>query len=124
MPVPHHPQSKEFLPYTQSKSPLFQFKTITPFPITTGPAKKCVSCKLEYVVCVLGCMHALSVLRHVCTCTGVCTSIFAPVCICLGVCKLVFASVCIAYSWDGVCMHTQTKGRCACVRSLVRVAGA
>ncbi|KFR07640.1 Hydroxymethylglutaryl-CoA synthase, cytoplasmic, partial [Nipponia nippon] len=30
VPVPHHPHSKEFLPYIQSKSTLFQFKTINP----------------------------------------------------------------------------------------------
>jgi len=33
---------KKFLPYIQSESPLFQFKTITPCPTTTGPAKKSV----------------------------------------------------------------------------------
>jgi len=43
VPGPHHPQSKEFLPYIQSKSPLFQFKAITPCPISTCPCKKSLS---------------------------------------------------------------------------------
>jgi len=33
VPVFHHPQSKEFLPYTQSKSIFFWFKIITPFSV-------------------------------------------------------------------------------------------
>ena len=40
VPVSHHPHSKEFLPNTQSKSALFQFKTISPRPVTTCPSKK------------------------------------------------------------------------------------
>jgi len=36
----HHPHTKEFLPYMQSKSALLQFKTITACPIATGPAEK------------------------------------------------------------------------------------
>ena len=39
-PGPHHPQSEEFLPYIQFKSPLFQFKAITPCPITPCPCQK------------------------------------------------------------------------------------
>jgi len=48
VPVFHHPHCKKFLPYIQSKSTLLWFKTITPCPIATGPAKKFVpviSCK-------------------------------------------------------------------------------
>ena len=37
--VPHHPYCTKFLPYIQSKSPLFQFETISPSPITTVPAE-------------------------------------------------------------------------------------
>ncbi|KAK4813670.1 hypothetical protein QYF61_017637, partial [Mycteria americana] len=44
VPVPHHPHSEEFLPYILSKSTtLFQFKAITPCPITTSPCKKSLS---------------------------------------------------------------------------------
>ena len=39
VPAPHHPQSEEFLPYSQYKSTLFLFKTIIPCPITTCPTK-------------------------------------------------------------------------------------
>jgi len=39
VPVFHHPHSEEFLPYVQSKSTLFQSKTATPYPVSTGPAK-------------------------------------------------------------------------------------
>jgi len=46
MPGPHHPQSKEFLSYIQSKSTLFQFKTITPCPIATCPCKMSLSSSL------------------------------------------------------------------------------
>jgi len=35
VPGAHHPHGEEFLPYTQSKSPLFEFKTITPCPVTS-----------------------------------------------------------------------------------------
>jgi len=31
---------KKLFSYIQSKSPLFSLETISPFPITTGPAKK------------------------------------------------------------------------------------
>ena len=43
-PVPgfHYPHCKKFLPYIQSTTTLFQFKTITPCPIATGPTKKFV----------------------------------------------------------------------------------
>jgi len=41
--VPHHPHSKEFLSYIQFKFVLFQFKAITPCPITTCPCKKSLS---------------------------------------------------------------------------------
>ena len=37
IPVPHHPHSKELLPYIQSKLPLFKIEPITPCPITTVP---------------------------------------------------------------------------------------
>ena len=37
VPVLHHPHCKKFLPYVQSKSTLFEFKTATPCPIATGP---------------------------------------------------------------------------------------
>jgi len=40
MPGPHHPHHNKFLPFTQSKCPLFQFETIPPCPNATGPAKK------------------------------------------------------------------------------------
>jgi len=40
-PGPHHPQSEEFLPYIESQSNLFQFITIMPCPIATGPTKIC-----------------------------------------------------------------------------------
>ena len=40
VPVSHYPLSKEFLPYIESKSALFQFKTITSHPITTLPDKE------------------------------------------------------------------------------------
>jgi len=40
VPVPHHPHSKEFLSYIQSKSTLFQLQATTPSPITTSPYKK------------------------------------------------------------------------------------
>ena len=43
VPVPHHPQSEEFLPYISSKSTLFRFKAITPCPITMCPCKKSIS---------------------------------------------------------------------------------
>ena len=42
VPVFHHPHCKKCLPSVQSKSTLFEFKTITPCAITTGPAKKFV----------------------------------------------------------------------------------
>jgi len=45
-PGPHDPHSEEFPPYVQPKSPLFQFKAITPWPIATGPAKKSFSSSL------------------------------------------------------------------------------
>jgi len=32
VPVPQHPHDEEFLPYIWTKSPLFQFKAITPCP--------------------------------------------------------------------------------------------
>ena len=35
VPVAHHPYCKKLLPYIQSKSPLFQFETISPCPIMT-----------------------------------------------------------------------------------------
>ncbi|KAM9644853.1 uncharacterized protein ACIBXB_013062 [Morphnus guianensis] len=38
-----YPHPKKFLPYVQSKSTLFQFKPVTPYPVTTGPGKKSVS---------------------------------------------------------------------------------
>jgi len=38
-PVCHHPHCKKFLPYVESKSTLFQFKTVTPCHITAGLAK-------------------------------------------------------------------------------------
>jgi len=40
-PVPEfqHPHCKKFLPCIQCKSTLFEFKTITPCPISTGLAK-------------------------------------------------------------------------------------
>ena len=37
LPVFHHPHCEKLLAYIQSKSPLFQFKAITPCPITTCP---------------------------------------------------------------------------------------
>jgi len=40
--VPHRSHYKKFLPHIQSESTLFQFKTITPCPITTNPTKKSV----------------------------------------------------------------------------------
>ncbi|KAK4810711.1 hypothetical protein QYF61_007685 [Mycteria americana] len=36
VPVSHHPHRKKFLPYIQSTSTLFQFKTIAPCTVTTG----------------------------------------------------------------------------------------
>ena len=33
VPVSHHPHSKEFLPYVQSKPTLFQFKAIASSPV-------------------------------------------------------------------------------------------
>jgi len=39
VPVPHHPLRKMFLPYIQSKSTPFQFKTIGPCPVTTALGK-------------------------------------------------------------------------------------
>ncbi|KAK4807192.1 hypothetical protein QYF61_024312 [Mycteria americana] len=36
VPVSHHPHRKAFLPYVQSKSTLFQFKSVAPCPVTTG----------------------------------------------------------------------------------------
>jgi len=39
----NHRHCKEFLPYIQSDCTLFQCETVTPRPVTTGPAKKCVS---------------------------------------------------------------------------------
>jgi len=46
VPVPHSPpillKKKKSLPYIQSKSPLFYFETISPFPVTTDPAKELV----------------------------------------------------------------------------------
>jgi len=38
----YHHHCEKFLPYIQSTSALFQFKTITPCPIKTGPTKKFV----------------------------------------------------------------------------------
>lgn len=40
IPVPHHRLSKEFHPNIQSKSALFQFKIMVPFPVTICPCKK------------------------------------------------------------------------------------
>jgi len=42
LPVPssHHPHRKECLPNIWSKSTLFQFKAISPYPVTTCPYKK------------------------------------------------------------------------------------
>ncbi|KAK4807117.1 hypothetical protein QYF61_018458 [Mycteria americana] len=40
VPVPHHPHGKKFLPNIQSKCTLFQFKTVAPCPVTTGPVLK------------------------------------------------------------------------------------
>ena len=42
VPVSHHPQCKNLLPYTQPKPPLFPFETISPCPITTDPKKEFV----------------------------------------------------------------------------------
>jgi len=42
LPVFHHPHCKDFLPYIQSKSTLPQFKTISPCPVATAPAKTIV----------------------------------------------------------------------------------
>jgi len=39
VPVPHHPQSKEFLPYISSKSTFFQLEAIIPYLVAIGPAK-------------------------------------------------------------------------------------
>jgi len=41
VPVLHHPYCKLLLPYIQSKSLLYT-ETISPYPITTGPAKESV----------------------------------------------------------------------------------
>lgn len=38
--LPHCSYSRKHLPYIQSKSPFFQFETISLRPITTGPAKE------------------------------------------------------------------------------------
>jgi len=43
VPVSYHLHHKEFLPYIQSKPTVFQFKTITPCPVTRGPGKKSLS---------------------------------------------------------------------------------
>ena len=42
--VPQHPYCKKLLPYVQSKSPHFQFETISPCPITTDLAIESVPC--------------------------------------------------------------------------------
>ena len=38
VPVPHHSYCKSLLPYIYTKSPLFNFETISPCPITTDPS--------------------------------------------------------------------------------------
>ena len=43
VPVPHHPYCKQLFPYIQYKSPLFQFETISPCPIT-DPAEDVLIC--------------------------------------------------------------------------------
>ncbi|NWW54203.1 SHAN3 protein, partial [Pedionomus torquatus] len=43
LPVPHHPHSKEVLPKIQSKSPLFQFKTLPPCPVPPLPDQESLS---------------------------------------------------------------------------------
>ena len=43
VPVSHHPHGKKCLPYIQSKSTFFEFKTITLSPIATGSAKEFVT---------------------------------------------------------------------------------
>ncbi len=40
--VPHHPHCKKRFSCIQSKSPLFQFETISPCPVTTDSAKESV----------------------------------------------------------------------------------
>jgi len=40
LPAPRFPYCKKFLSYIQSKSPLFQFETISLCPVTTNPAKE------------------------------------------------------------------------------------
>jgi len=47
VPVFHHPHCKKDLLYTQSKCTLFQFKTIAPCPIATGPAKMFVPVNVQ-----------------------------------------------------------------------------
>ena len=42
VPVSHHPCHKKGHPYIQSKPTFFQFKTIAPCPVTTGPGKMSV----------------------------------------------------------------------------------
>jgi len=43
VPVSCHPHCRKCLPYVQSKSTLFQFKTITPCLIPRDPGKKSLS---------------------------------------------------------------------------------
>jgi len=43
VPLRFHPHGREFLSSISSKSTLFQFETIAPFPVTTGPCKKSLS---------------------------------------------------------------------------------
>jgi len=45
-PGPHCPQSEEFLPYIQSKPPLFQLEAITPCPVAPCPCHKALSIPL------------------------------------------------------------------------------
>ena len=41
-PLPHHPCCKKLIPQIQSISPIFQFETISPYPITIDPAEESV----------------------------------------------------------------------------------
>ena len=42
--VLHCPHCHKLLPDIQSQSPLFEFETNSPFPVTTDPAKESVRC--------------------------------------------------------------------------------
>lgn len=78
MPVPDHPHSKQFPPNTQSKSSLFQLKTISPGPVT---AEVFFGEAFQKSVCV--CLHTLAqqlTLRSISICLIVICAVFIDKC--------------------------------------------